>query len=209
MRHFGRGLLNLALPPRCLRCDDDLSPTAEISLCLKCTQAIAPELGDCCDRCGAVLPEELRPGRTLPGMQGFFTEIRRRLSAGSLSRGLAGTGAEDETPLRGSPFACRRPAAGPAVGGKTGQYSAPMPCCRSPCIGPNGCSAASTVRSFWPTAWEESWGCRWCAALVRCRYTGPQKDLLPRERFRNVRGAFRLRRSGPATMAGLAFIAGR
>ena len=31
--------------------------------------------------------------------------------------------------------------------------------------------------------------------LVRCRYTGPQKDLLPRERFRNVRGAFRLRRS--------------
>ena len=32
-------------------------------------------------------------------------------------------------------------------------------------------------------------------SLVRCRYTGPQKDLLPRERFRNVRGAFRLRRS--------------
>ena len=31
-------------------------------------------------------------------------------------------------------------------------------------------------------------------SLVRCRYTGPQKDLLPRERFRNVRGAFRLRR---------------
>jgi predicted amidophosphoribosyltransferase len=31
--------------------------------------------------------------------------------------------------------------------------------------------------------------------LVRCRYTNPQKDLLPRERFRNVRGAFRLRRS--------------
>ncbi len=32
-------------------------------------------------------------------------------------------------------------------------------------------------------------------SLVRCRYTGPQKDLLPRERFRNVRDAFRLRRS--------------
>jgi ComF family protein len=32
-------------------------------------------------------------------------------------------------------------------------------------------------------------------SVVRSRYTGPQKDLLPRERFRNVRGAFRLRRS--------------
>ena len=80
-------------------------PQAEISLCLKCTQAIAPELGACCDRCGAVLPEELRPGRKLPGLQGFFAEIRRRLSVGPLSRGLAGTGAEDETPFGGSPFA--------------------------------------------------------------------------------------------------------
>jgi len=34
-------------------------------------------------------------------------------------------------------------------------------------------------------------------SLVRCRYTGPQKDLLPRERFRNVRGAFRLHRADP------------
>ncbi len=32
-------------------------------------------------------------------------------------------------------------------------------------------------------------------SLARTRYTGPQKNLLPRERFRNVRGAFRLRRS--------------
>jgi ComF family protein len=30
--------------------------------------------------------------------------------------------------------------------------------------------------------------------LVRRRHTRPQKDLLPRERFQNVRGAFRLRR---------------
>ena len=44
-RKLARGLLNLALPPRCLRCDDDLSPEAEICLCLKCIQAIAPELG--------------------------------------------------------------------------------------------------------------------------------------------------------------------
>ena len=32
--------------------------------------------------------------------------------------------------------------------------------------------------------------------LIRCRSTRPQKDLMPHERFANVRGAFRLRR-GP------------
>ena len=70
-RKLGRGLLNLALPPRCLRCDDDLSPEAEISLCLKCTQAIAPELGACCDRCGAVLPEGFFPAERCPACKDF------------------------------------------------------------------------------------------------------------------------------------------
>ena len=70
-RYLGRGLLDLALPPRCLRCDDDLSPRAEICLCLKCIQAIAPELGTCCDRCGAILPEGVVPCESCPACKDF------------------------------------------------------------------------------------------------------------------------------------------
>ncbi len=71
VRKLGRGLLNLALPPRCLRCDDDLSPEVEISLCLKCIRAVAPELGPCCGRCGAVLPEGLPMAESCPACQDF------------------------------------------------------------------------------------------------------------------------------------------
>ena len=71
VRTFGRGLLNLALPPRCLRCDDGLPPQTEICLCLKCTQAIAPELGTCCNRCGAVLPEGVLPTESCPACKDF------------------------------------------------------------------------------------------------------------------------------------------
>ena len=70
-RTFGRGLLNLALPPRCVRCDDDLSPEAEISLCWKCVQTIAPELGACCDRCGAILPKEVLSAPRCPACKDF------------------------------------------------------------------------------------------------------------------------------------------
>jgi predicted amidophosphoribosyltransferase len=38
--------------------------------------------------------------------------------------------------------------------------------------------------------------------LVRRRYTSPQKDLPPRERFKNVRGAFRMSRRNPVQWKG-------
>ena len=116
-------------------------PQAEISLCLKCIQAIAPELGRVLRPLRGSPAGRTRPGRTLPGMQGFFAEIRRRLSVGPLSRGLAGTGAEDETPFRRSPFADGRPAAGPAVGRKTGRVS-----CRCRAADPHALGQATPPR---------------------------------------------------------------
>ena len=194
VRRLGRGLLNLALPPRCLRCDGDLSPDAEISLCLKCTQAVAPELGTCCGRCGAILPEEVFPAETCPACKDFSLKFdavyplgryegalrelvlkTKRLSAEALSltigRLLAQRLAEK--------LASFRPDAVlpiPMHWGKRLFRGVNSPELLADCLARK--LRVPVVRS-----------------LVRCRYTGPQKDLLPRERFRNVRGAFRLRRS--------------
>ena len=163
VRKFGRGLLNLALPPRCLHCDDDLSPEAEISLCLKCTQAIAPELGPCCDRCGAVLPEGFCPADRCPACKDFSLKFDAVYPLGRYEGALRELVLKDETPIGRSPFPHGRSPAGPAVGRKTGRISCRCRFARSPCIGPRDCFEASTVPSCWRTAWEENWGCRWCA----------------------------------------------
>jgi ComF family protein len=194
VKQFGRGLLNLALPPRCLRCDDDLPPEAEISLCLKCTQAVAPELGPCCDRCGAVLPEGVLPAEYCPACKDFSLKFdavyplgryegalrelvlkTKRLSAEALS-------------LAVGRLLARR------LGAKLAQFRAdavlpvPMHWAKRLLRGVNS-------PEFLADCLGRKLGVPVVRSLVRCRYTGPQKDLLPRERFRNVRDAFRLRRS--------------
>ncbi len=205
---FGRGLLNLALPPRCLRCDDDLSPQAEICLCLKCTQAIAPELGTCCNRCGAVLPEGVFPTESCPACKDFSLKFdavyplgryqgalremvlkTKRLSAEALSltvgRLLAQRLAEKLAEFRADAVLPI-----PMHWAKRLFRGVNSPELLADCLGRK--LGVPVVRS-----------------LVRCRYTGPQKDLLPRERFRNVRGAFRLRRWDRRRWQDCAFIAGR
>ncbi len=196
VRTFGHGLLNLALPPRCLHCDDDLSPDAEISLCLKCMQIVAPELGACCDRCGAVLPEEFLRAECCPACkefslkfdavyplgryQGALRELvlkAKRLSAEAISLAL------------GRLLAQR-------LGEKLARFRAdavlpvPMHWAKRLYRGVNSPELVADCLG-------KKLGVPVLRNLVRCRYTGPQKDLLPRERFRNVRGAFRLSRSNP------------
>ncbi len=193
VQNLGRGLLNLALPPRCLRCDDDLSPQAAICLCLKCTQTIAPELGPCCDRCGAILPEGVFRCESCPACKDFSLEFdavyplgryqgalremvlkTKRLSAEAVSltigRLLAQRIAEKLAGFRADAVLPI-----PMHWAKRLLRGVNSPELLADCLGKK--LGAPVVRS-----------------LVRCRYTGPQKDLLPRERFRNVRGAFRLRR---------------
>ncbi len=194
MHKFGRGLLNLALPPRCLRCEEDLAPEAEISLCRKCTQVVAPELGACCNRCGAILPQEFLPAEDCPACKDFplkFDAVyplgqyegalrelvlkTKRLSAEALSLTVGRLLAQ----RLGEKLARFRPDAVlpiPMHWGKRLLRGVNSPELLADSLGRK--LGVPVVRS-----------------LVRCRYTSPQKDLLPRERFRNVRGAFRLRRS--------------
>ena len=193
VRNFGRDLLNLALPPRCLQCDDELSAQAEICFCARCTQAIAPQLGACCDRCGAILPEgvfateccsackdfSLKFDAVYPlgSYQGALREVvlkTKRLSTEAFSRALGQLLAQ----RLAEKLARFRPDAVlpiPIHWAKRLWRGVNSPEVLAACLGRK--LGVPIVRS-----------------LVRCRYTGPQKDLLPRERFGNVRDAFRLRR---------------
>ena len=194
MQNLGRGLLNLALPPRCLRCDDDLPPQAEISLCLKCIQAVAPELGACCGRCGAVLPEAFAPAERCPACKEFSLKFDAvyplGLYQGALRELVLKTkrlSAEALSLTVGRLLAQR-------LGEKLGDFRAdavlpvPMHWAKRLLRGVNSPELLADCLG-------KKLGVPVVRTLVRCRYTGPQKDLLPRERFRNVRGAFRLRRS--------------
>jgi len=194
VQYLGYGMLNLALPPRCLCCDHDLPPRAEISFCLKCTQTIAPQLGVCCIRCGAILPENSPGTETCPACkdfslkfdavyplgryQGALRELvlkTKRLSSEPLSLSLGRLLAQR---LHEHFVKFRVDAVLPipmhwAKRLLRGVNSSEL---LADCVGRN--LGVPVVRN-----------------LFRCRYTGPQKDLLPRERFHNVRGAFRLRGS--------------
>jgi ComF family protein len=193
IRKFGRDLLDLALPPRCLHCDDDLTSTSDISLCLKCTQLIAPELPDCCRRCGAILPEGLEPSERCPSCKGYSLKFdavyplgryddalkevvlkTKRLSSEVLSLTI---GRLLATRLRDKIVQFDPQAVVPI----------PMHWARRLRRGVNSPELLAECLS-------KKLGIPVLRTLRRRRYTSPQKDLLPRERFRNVRGAFAVRR---------------
>jgi ComF family protein len=192
IRKFGRGLLDLALPPTCLHCNDDLTSTSDISLCLKCVQLIAPELPDCCRRCGATLPEGLDPSERCPSCKdyslkfdavyplgcydGALKEVvlkTKRLSSEALSLTVGRLLAER---LRDKIVQFDPEAVMPI----------PMHWARRLCRGVNSPELLAECLG-------RKLGIPVLRTLRRRRYTSPQKDLLPRERFRNVRGAFGLR----------------
>jgi ComF family protein len=192
IRTFGRGLLDLALPPRCLHCDDDLTPASDISLCLKCVQLIAPELPDCCRRCGAILPEGVAASESCPSCHGFPLRFDAVYPLGRYEGALRDVvlktkrlSSEALSLTVGRLLAAR-------LRDRIVQFNPqeivpiPMHWARRLIRGVNS-----------PELLAECLGRNLripvLRTLARRRYTSPQKDLLPRERFRNVRGAFRLR----------------
>jgi ComF family protein len=194
VRSFGRGLLNLALPLRCLRCDDDLSSDAEIALCLKCIQIIAPELGVCCPRCGAVLPEEFHPAERCPACKDFSLKFDAVFPLGVYDGPLRDLvlqtkrlSAEHMSLAVGRLLALRL---GEKLTGFRPDAVLPIPMHWAKRLF-RGVNSSEILAE----CLGKKLGVPVVRTLVRCRYTNPQKDLLPRERFRNVRGAFRLRRS--------------
>jgi ComF family protein len=191
---FSRSLLNLILPPHCLQCSDDLVPDAEISLCDQCIQTIAPELGPCCERCGAVLAAGAVSAKNcrackdfslkfdavypLGRYEGTLRELvlkTKRLSAEATSLTL---GRLLAVRLSGSLAQFRPDAVVPI----------PMHWVKRLFRGVNSPELLAQLLAA-------KLGIPVVRSLVRSRYTSPQKDLLPRQRFRNVRGAFRLRRA--------------
>jgi ComF family protein len=192
LRKFSRGLLDLALPPRCLRCDDDLISPGDISLCLKCIQLIAPELPDGCRRCGAVLPDGFEVSDRCPSCEGYVLKFdavyplgrydgalkevvlkTKRLSSEALSLTV---GRLLATRLRDKivQFAPQAVVPIPMHWARRLKRGVNSPELLAECLGKTlGIPVLRTLR--------------------RRRYTSPQKDLLPKERFRNVRGAFGMR----------------
>ena len=194
VQDFGRGLLNLVLPPRCLRCDAELPPQAEINLCLRCMQDIAPELGACCNRCGAILPQEFLPAERCPACKDFSLKFDAVYHLGRYQGALRELvlktkrlSAEAFSLTAGRLLAQR-------LAEKLAKFRAdavlpiPMHWAKRLVRGVNSPELLADCLA-------KKLGVPLVRTLVRCRYTGPQKDLLPRERFRNVRNAFRLRRS--------------
>jgi len=191
--NFRRGLLDLALPPHCLYCDADFQPRGNISLCQQCMQSIAPELPACCSWCGAILPEGLQPSEDCPACKDFRLKFdtvfplgrydgplrdvvlrTKRISGEALSLALGR-------------LLCQR--LGERIAAFEPQAVVPIPMhwARRLVRGMNG-----------PELLAECLGRALRIPVVhtlsRRRYTSSQKDLLPRERFRNLRGAFALRR---------------
>jgi len=193
LQQFGRGLLDLALPPRCLHCDDDLPQASDILLCLKCLQLIAPELPECCRRCGAVLPAESMPAGCCPACKEFRLVFDAVFPLGRYDGALRDVvlktkrASSDAWSLAVGRLLAKR------LGDKIVQFRPdavvpiPMHWMRRLLRGVNS-----------PELFAECLGKSLktpvLGTLRRRRYTSPQKDLSPRERFRNVRGAFGLAR---------------
>ena len=180
LQGIGRGLLDLVLPPRCLHCDVDLPAGVEILLCPKCIQAIAPPLAACCGRCGAMLPDGVAATASCPACKDFALQFHsvyplgryegalrelvletKRLSAEAVSLAIGRLMA-----LRlGEKLAAFRPDA---------LLPVPMHWAKRLVRGVNSPDLLAEVLG-------RKLGVPVVHSLARTRYTGPQKNLLPRE----------------------------
>jgi ComF family protein len=188
--------LGLLFPPRCACCDAELPPAqGPLLVCADCCQLLGPEVWIGCPRCGAsgstgseaagacrfcqdfrLHFETVIPLGTYDGALRDVVLRMKRLSHESLSAALGRLLAQ----RRGGDLARLRPDVVLPI---------PMHWWRRLRRGTN--SPEIVARCL-----AQHLNVRMAGhALVRRRNTLPQKDLLPRERFRNVRGAFCLRRS--------------
>ena len=191
---LGTRLLNLVYPPRCIHCGSELPPDDDRrSLCSNCCLVLGPETWPGCRRCGAIVANGAVTRDHCPHCEGLRLQFDRRLPPRGIRWGVASGRAQDETDF-----------ARAFVGGH-GSTPGPTARCsirRVPTLRDHFHSDALR-RRLWrgvnsPEILAQCLSHRLRVptvrgALVRCRHTVPQHDLLPRERFENVRGAFRLR----------------
>ena len=195
---LGATMLNLVYPPQCVHCGSEMEAGDGCPpLCPDCCRLLGPEQWLGCRRCGAVVEGSPRPQQcptcrrfglqfdatsplgTYDGALRQVVLAMKRLSRSPLSAAVGQLLAE----RRGAELAQFRPSVIVPI---------PMHWWRRMCRGVNSAEVvAESVgrRLNVPVARR---------ALVRRRHTAPQRDLSPRQRFLNVRGAFGLRRADPA-----------
>jgi ComF family protein len=201
VRHFRRsatrftaGGLNLVFPPRCAWCEADLGPGQDdVLLCADCRPLLGPESWPGCPRCGAIDSADGEPpGRcrlcrgtplrfdTVITLGGYYSELRKvvlrmkRPSGESLSVAM------------GRLLALRR---GRELAEVRAELIVPVPMYWARRLG-RGTNSAEILAACLGRCLGVGVGRR---VLSRRRNTLAQANLSPRERFRNVRGAFRVR----------------
>jgi ComF family protein len=192
-RGLGRAGLDLLFPPRCACCDAEL-PSGHDGplLCADCRLVLAPESWPCCRRCGAGPTEGESP-------DGCPLCRHARLKFDAVVT-LGGYGGE----LRSVVLRMKRPS-GESLAAATGRLLASR---RGHQLAEFRPDLIVPVPMYWirrlrrgtnsPEILADRVGRLLRVkvsrrALSRRRNTLPQASLSPRERFRNVRGAFRVR----------------
>jgi len=191
---FATAGLNLMFPPRCAWCEADLGPEQDgLLLCADCRLLLGPELWPGCRRCGAIDSADGEPpGRcrlcrgaplkfdTVITLGGYYSELRKVVLRMKRPRG------ESLSAAMGRLLALRR---GPQLAELGVELIAPVPMYWARRLR-RGTNSSEILADCLGRSLGVGVGQR---VLSRCRNTLPQANLRPSERFRNVRGAFRVR----------------
>jgi len=191
---FTAGGLNLVFSPRCAWCEADVAPNEDgLLLCADCRLLLGPELWPGCPRCGAIdSADGAPPGRcrlcrgtrlkfdTVITLGGYYSELRKVVLRMKRPSGESLSGAI------GRLLALRR---GRQLAELGADLIAPVPMYWARRLG-RGTNSPEILADCLGRCLGVAVGRR---VLSRCRNTLPQANLGPSERFRNVRGAFRVR----------------
>jgi ComF family protein len=195
LKQSGVGGLNLLFPPACANCDRQLSePEDNLLLCRDCRQAFDPGERTYCWRCGAIVvgcDEPQASCRLCPTKRlRFDTVVSLGSYRGPLREAILKMKAASGEPLAETLcrlYVYRR---GPALASTRPDFVLPIPMFwrRRIARGTNSPDvlAASLAKYLRVPVLR--------GVLARSRNTLRQPNLRPTERFRNVRGAFRLPR---------------
>lgn len=193
-----RAALDLFFPPRCAFCDEETDTPADgILLCAECRGRMVHGSGEPCPRCGARTTECRRSALGCPSCTSILNPVDGVVPLGPY-----------EDSLREAVLRMKRRSSeslSMAVGRLYAQ-------CRGEALARAKCDLIVPVPMHWlrrlvrGTNSPETVAQGLAAALdrpvaprmvVRCRNTLPQSELLPGERQKNVRGAFRVRAGYP------------
>ena len=193
--NLGAAGAHLLFPPRCAACDADLPESRDgLMLCADCRLELGPVDWLGCRRCGALCDGEPGSVEGCSACAGSRLKFDTVIPLGSYKDRLRGVMLRMKRATHDSLSEAMGRLLSQRRGDRISQLQADL-------IVP--------VPMFWtrrlirgtnsPEIVAEALGrrlgvCVERRVLVRCRNTLPQKDLSPAERFRNVRGAFRVHR---------------